>query len=128
MQMRFYEVVCYGSCPLSQRPLSPRIEIGLRLRVGIAAIGDSEAQLCATGQVYRDGKYSSPKCVIVNGRRERDQEITPGPADYAPCRSDIMSRHRRQPVYVMTRADSAKRRQAQMTVTPGLLGFTVVQK
>jgi len=70
-------------------------------------------------KVYRDGKYSSPKCVIVNGRRESDKEITPGPSDYAPCRSDIMSRHRRQPTYVMSRADSAKRRQAQMTVTPG---------
>jgi len=89
-------------------------------------------------KVYRDGKYSSPKCVIVNGRRERQQDITPGPSssptgvrpsvqqditpgpsDYAPSRSDIMSRHRRQPAYVMSRADSAKRRQAQMTVTPG---------
>jgi len=69
--------------------------------------------------VYRDGKYTSPKCVIVNGRRDRQQDITPGPSDYAPYRSDVMSRHRRQPAYVMTRADSAKRRQSQMTVTPG---------
>ena len=77
----------------------------------------------ATRQVYRDGKYTSPKCVIVNGRREREKEITPGPSDYAPSRSDIMSRHRRQPVYVMARADSAKRRQAQMTVTPGYISL-----
>ena len=74
-------------------------------------------------KVYRDGKYSSPKCVIVNGRRERDPDITPGPADYAPCRSDIVSRSRRQPAYIMARADSAKRRQAQMTVTPGEVLF-----
>jgi len=69
-------------------------------------------------KVYRDGKYSSPKCVIVNGRRERQPDLTPGPSDYAPCRTDVMSRHKRQPAYVMSRADSAKRRQAQ-PVNPG---------
>jgi len=41
-------------------------------------------------KVYRDGKYSSPKCVIVNGRRESDKDITPGPSDYAPCRKDTL--------------------------------------
>lgn len=61
---------------------------------------------------------------MVNGRRERQQDITPGPSDYAPCRNDVMSRHRRQPVYVMSRADSAKRRQAQATVTPGTTDYT----
>lgn len=80
--------------------------------------------------MYRDGKYSSPKCVIVNGRREREPEITPGPADYAASRNDIASRHRRQPAYIMARADSAKRRQAQMTITPGLAfshGLEIIQ-
>jgi len=74
---------------------------------------------CVARKVYRDGKYSSPKCVIVNGRREREAEITPGPADYAPCRSDIDSRSRRQPAYIMARADSAKMRRSHMGLTPG---------
>jgi len=86
-----------------------------------------DVKRCITQKVYRDGKYSSPKCVIVNGRRERETDITPGPSDYAPGRNDILSSDRRQPAYVMARADSAKRRQSQMTLTPGQVNllFTI---
>lgn len=106
--------------PRSRHARAPAYHFGIRPAqyADERGIGPGPCYLPPT-TMYRDGKYSSPKCVMVNGRRERQQDITPGPSDYAPCRSDIMSRHRRQPAYVMSRADSAKRRQAQMTVTPG---------